>query len=56
MKNKKIGAKIFISFGIVIAMFAFDACPKVKFYVKSDLTEVIKFAQTYHIELSVSGK
>ena len=39
-----------------IHQFAFDACPKVKFYVKSDLTEVIKFAQTYHIEFSVSEK
>ncbi len=39
-----------------IHQFAFDACPKVKFYVKSDLTHVISFAQTYHIELSVSEK
>lgn len=39
-----------------IHQFAFDACPKVKFYVKSDLKDVISFAQTYHIELSVSEK
>ncbi|MBR5562207.1 MAG: leucine-rich repeat domain-containing protein [Clostridia bacterium] len=37
-----------------IHQFAFDACPKVKIYTKSDMMNVINFAQTYHVELSVS--
>lgn len=37
-----------------IHQFAFDACPKVKIYTKSDFKNVINFAQTYHVELSVS--
>lgn len=37
-----------------IHQFAFDACPKVKIYAKQDLINVINFAQTNHVELSVS--
>ncbi len=34
--------------------FAFDACHKVKIYAKSDLINVISFAKTNNIELSIS--
>lgn len=37
-----------------IHQFAFDACPKVKIYTKSDMMNVINFANTYHVELSIS--
>ena len=37
-----------------IDMFAFDASPKVKIYTKSKNTNVISFAKTYNIELSIS--
>lgn len=39
-----------------IHQFAFDACPKVKIYTKQEFRNVINFAQTYHVELSVSEK
>ncbi len=39
-----------------IHQFAFDACPKVKIYTKQEFQNVINFAQTYHVELSISGK
>ena len=39
-----------------IHQFAFDACPKVKIYTKQEFRNVIDFAQTYHVELSISGK
>ncbi len=39
-----------------IHQFSFDACPKLKIYTKQDFKNVINFAQTYHIELSVSDK
>lgn len=38
-----------------IDSFAFDASPNVKIYTKPDLKNVISFAETYNIELSVSG-
>jgi hypothetical protein len=37
-----------------IHQFAFDACPKAKIYAKSDLRNVINFAQTNHVEISIS--
>lgn len=39
-----------------IDQFAFDACPKVKIYTNQEFQNVVKFAQTYHIELSASKK
>lgn len=36
-----------------IDKFAFDACPKVKLHVKSSLQNVIDFANTYGLELSI---
>ena len=37
-----------------IDMFAFDASPKTKIFTKSSFKNVILFAETYHVELSVS--
>ncbi len=39
-----------------IDKFAFDACPNVKIYAKSDLNNVISYAETYHLELNVAEK
>ncbi len=37
-----------------IDIFAFDACPSVKLYVKSEHKNVISYAETYHFETVVS--
>lgn len=37
-----------------IDKFAFDACPRVKLYVKDTLQNVIKFANTYNLELDIT--
>ncbi len=39
-----------------IDKFAFDACPRVKLYVKDSMQNVIKFANTYNIELDITVK
>ena len=36
-----------------IDKFAFDACPKVKLYVKNSMQNVINFANTYSLELDI---
>lgn len=36
-----------------IDKFAFDACPKVKLRVDESMTNVINFANTYHLELNM---
>lgn len=37
-----------------IDKFAFDACPRVKLYVKDTMQNVIKFANIYNLELSIT--
>ncbi len=37
-----------------IDKFAFDACPKVKLHVKDSMQNVIKFANTYNLELNIN--
>ncbi len=38
-----------------IATFAFDACPNVKLYVKSEANKVLEYAQTYHLETKITN-